>query len=105
MNDKPDNTVSHVFASTCYGWAVGQSVEEVIKRLATDVSAEGYKRGLDRHAGLIVWTHTVPLPQSAEYEIHGYIPSTTKDGKEIKLADSQRHIILSPKGAFITIPR
>jgi len=73
--------------------------------LATDVSSDGYKAGLAKHKGLIVWTHTVPLPQSAEYDISGYLPSTTPDGKAIELSNSERHIIINTKGDYITIPR
>jgi hypothetical protein len=99
---KPDTTTSHVYGTTCYGWVVGQSVDEVVKRLATDVSPEGYKRGIAKHIGLEVWTYTVPLPQTAAYEINGFIPTVTPDGAKIELSDTARHVIINAKGDYIT---
>lgn len=103
MTEKTDPTTSHVYATTCYGWRVGQSIEECIKALARDVDKAGYARRLKLHTGLQVSTCTVPLPQSAAYEIEGYQPSYTPDGKAIELADKQRHIILSPTGDYVTL--
>lgn len=65
---------THIYACTAYGWAVGKTREQCIKRLAADVGAETIKRMVKSVGGMYVWTCLVLAPISAEYRIIHFEP-------------------------------
>lgn len=90
---------THIFGSTAVGWAVGDTREEVIKRLAQQMGAEIIKRNVKANGGVYVWTCVVDAPKSAHYEINYYQPVG------VHWHDSHEANILNARGKFEPIIR
>ena len=73
MTKKKVELPYHIFGSTAVNWAVGNTREEVLKKLARDAGPEFIKRQTN---GLYAWTCLVPLPRAAHYGINNYAPET-----------------------------
>lgn len=85
-----NETGEHYFAATGYAWAVGESREKAIARVARDAG----KRLIARHKnGLYCVTYRVPLPIDAPYEISEYRPVG------VGACDMREHRITNAKGA------
>lgn len=78
----------HYYGSTIYGWAVGDTKEQVAKALAMDYSAEDLKRMRKDHGGVLAVVCRVNLPKRAHYSINNYMPDkiTKEDGVNSKRA-------------------
>lgn len=59
-----DNTQTdyHYFGSTAFGWTVGATRAEVLKRLGRMAGAARVKDNVRRHGGLYAWTVRVLAP-------------------------------------------
>jgi len=65
---------THIYGHTSLAWAVGQTREEVIKRLAEQAGKEVIQRCVDNDEGLLCSTCVVELPINASYAIENYQP-------------------------------
>lgn len=64
----------HFFGSTAFNWAVADTREEVLRRLARKAGTDAIKRNVKKNGGMYCWTCMVPLPESATYQISNYAP-------------------------------
>lgn len=69
----------HFFASTAVSWGVGQTRQEAIDKAARIAGSDIIKRNVKANGGLYVWTCEVECPQSTDYNINNYAPSTLID--------------------------
>ena len=72
----------HYYATCFAAWAVADTKEQALKRLAADVGSGIIKRALKSGDGLPATVCRVELPQAAHYSINEYMPSkiTKEDG-------------------------
>lgn len=83
----------HFFGSTCVHWAVGQTREEVIEKLAKHAGADVI-RCAKQHGerGLYAWTCRVEAPQTVVYEIQSFRPTGAP------ISEAREYDIISVKG-------
>lgn len=82
----------HFYGSTAFNWAVAQTREEVVKKLASATGADLIKRNVAANGGLYCWTCKVELPQEAHYDINFYKPV------DVPISEAQEFNILNAKG-------
>lgn len=100
--DARDAAPFHFYATNAYGWAVGRTRTEAIRKLAGDVGATTLKNHVKgKGKGLYVWTCRVALPLEAHYRIENYRPSETPDGKIVGLSQVQEFRIITTRGAVL----
>lgn len=87
-----DKTTQHYYGSTAFNWAVGQTRDEVLTKLAKQAGTDTIKRNVKHNGGLYAWVCLVHAPQSAAYEIEYYQP------KGVEISDAQEFNILNSKG-------
>jgi hypothetical protein len=65
---------SHIFGSTGLGWAVGDTVDEVMAALARQAGKTTIDANVKRAGGLYAWTCRVMRAKSEHYSIENYAP-------------------------------
>lgn len=84
----------HYYASTALSWAVADTREEAIKRVARDAGADIIRANVKAHGGLYAESCRVELPIAAPYEIRMYMP----DG--VQVSEHETHRITNARGAY-----
>jgi hypothetical protein len=85
----------HFYGCTAFNWAVGETREAVIAKLARDVGAQLIRRQVANQGGVYVWTCVVEADIKASYDIENYCP------KGVKWHGAQEHRIQNARGAFV----
>lgn len=101
----------HYYATTVYGWAVGNTREQALQRMAYDIGSDLIKRHKSS-GGVAATVCRVELPQAAHYSINEYLPSKiqkedgvneTRKGEKVPLSEIEYVRIVNIKGG--TVPR
>jgi hypothetical protein len=87
----------HYYATTALNWGVAATREESIARVARDAGASIIARQLKSQGGLYVCTYRVELPESAHYDIEGYMP------RGVPLSERTEARIINIKGKTIAL--
>lgn len=79
--------MNHVYGCTAFHWSVGDSVEEVLNRLAAKAGASLIRHQKKELGGLYAWTCTVHAPKDSEYELDFFRPIgvETSEGSEWRI--------------------
>ncbi len=110
MNDI-DNDIKperHFFASTAFDWAIAETRQEAINRVAKAAGASVIKaQGVN--GGLYVWTCEVPCAKdSRHYSINHYAPEFYLDdegkpdqSQPVDFRNTQQYLIQNTKGHVV----
>lgn len=64
----------HFFGSNALHWALGDTREEVLARLAQQADAQWIKNCIASDDGLYVWTLRVETPRNVKYSLESFAP-------------------------------
>lgn len=102
----------HYYVASAYGWAVGATREQALKRLADDIGPVTIKRQKVTNGGVAGTVCKVDLPEAAHYTIYDYLPriiqkedgvNETRKGESVPLSEIEYVRIINAKGG--TVPR
>lgn len=95
----------HFFVSSGLGWAVAESREAALIKIAKDTGAHTIRRALNG-GGFYVWTCRVLLPQSAHYSINNFMPEFIADSEtRVPLDSPQDYYIVTAHGTAVPVNR
>jgi len=89
----------HYFGSTCFNWCRADSVEAVLKNLASWAGADTVKRQIKNNGGLYAWVCRVEVPQSSSYGTNFFRPV------DVPVSESWEFNIMNTKGHVLPITR
>lgn len=102
----------HYYATCAYGWAVADTRDKAVKKLADEVGSATIKRLKTSNGGMAAIVCRVDLPEAAHYTISAHMPSIiqkedgvneTRKGEAVPVSEVEGIRITSVKGA--TVPR
>lgn len=64
----------HYYATSVYGWSVGESPKDALADLARSTGAATIKASVKHNGGLLVNVCKVHAPMSSHYDIDNYVP-------------------------------
>lgn len=90
----------HYFGTSCYNWAKGQTVEEVLVKLGELVGTSLMKTLKKSNSeGFYVWVCKVNVPQSTPYALNFYQP------QGVEVLESWEFNLMNAKGHCLPITK
>lgn len=99
--DAPEpEPATHYFGTSCYNWAKGKSVEDVLVKLGSMIGPGIMKTLKQKNSeGFYVWVCKVNAPQSTQYPLNFYQP------QDVEVLESWEFNMMNAKGHVLPITR